>query len=108
MRAGTPAEEYRGRLESHRASLRELGAVERRLSYLRLTVFAIGAALVWPALFSRTLAWPWLLIPIVGFGFLLVLHERVARRQSREYTPQLHTNENNARQDNNQGGKGSC
>jgi hypothetical protein len=75
----TPQEEYEVRLKARTARLRTLQRRDRWLSEARLLVFALGLALIW-AVFGVP-RWPGALLalPVIGFGALLVAHERTAR-----------------------------
>lgn len=74
-----PDAEYRARKDARAKEAALASARERRVSDLRLAVFAVGIALafvVW--LFDASSAW--LLVPAIGFVVLVVVHERARRR----------------------------
>jgi len=77
----SPSAEYSHRLDQRRAEDHRLSATDARLSYARLAVFAVGVAIV--VLSLRNEASSWLLIaPVLLFGVLLHLHERVFRART--------------------------
>lgn len=76
-----PLTEYRTRLEQRRATLAQIQAIDARISYGRLVVFAAGvivAAIVWRGALSP---W-WLAVPLVVFVALVVYHDRILRRRA--------------------------
>ena len=76
----SPARQYAERLAARQAALAALEQVDSRLSYARLAVF--GAAFVLGVAAWRDAAsWWWLLVPLVGFGWLVRAHDRVIRRR---------------------------
>jgi hypothetical protein len=77
----SPSAEYSHRLDLRRAEDHRLSGTDARLSYARLAVFAVGVAIV--VLFLRDQTSPWLLAaPVLLFGMLLHLHERVFRART--------------------------
>ena len=77
----SPSAEYSRRLDLRRAEDHRLSGTAARLSYARLAVFAVGVAIVVLSLRDQTS--PWLLIaPVLLFGVLLHLHERVFRART--------------------------
>jgi hypothetical protein len=77
----SPVQEYKQRLEQRRASHARLSALDERLSYARLVVFAAGAIIAWLVFWRHALAGPWLVAPIVAFGWLMRWHDRVIRER---------------------------
>jgi hypothetical protein len=76
-----PSAEYSRRLDLRRAEDHRLSGADARLSYARLAVFGIGLAIVVLSLSDQTS--PWLLgAPVLLFGVLLHLHERVFRART--------------------------
>jgi hypothetical protein len=57
--------------------------LETRLSWSRLILFGVGAALVWPTLFSKALAAAWLLLPLALFIAVVIAHDRTIRARIR-------------------------
>jgi hypothetical protein len=75
-----PDVEYRARQARRAAEAADAARRARRVSDLRLGAFAFAAALglaVWQLDVSAL----WLLVPLAGFVVLVVVHERVARRE---------------------------
>jgi hypothetical protein len=76
-----PDPEYKRRLDERRTSHARLAALDEKLSYARLVVFGIGAALAWLVFWRHALSAPWLAIPLVAFGWLMTRHDRVIRER---------------------------
>ena len=77
----TPLAEYARRLELRRAEDQRLSQTSDRFSYARLAVFFLGLATLTLAI--RGDVSPWLLVaPMLLFGLLLHLHDRVFRARS--------------------------
>jgi hypothetical protein len=76
----TPLAEYSQRLDARRAEERRWSRADARLSYARLGVFALGVLLAVGAV--RGDAGWFLLGPVVVFGILVQLHDRVLRRRA--------------------------
>ena len=77
---GEPVEAYRTRLSERRRSHEQLTETDRRFSYTRLGVFAVGVLmliLVWRQGLSVWLV----LLPVAAFIVLARRHERVIRRR---------------------------
>jgi hypothetical protein len=77
------ASEYASRLGSRRAVAARLAARERVLSNTRLAVFVPILVAGWLAFGARVLAPAWILVPVAGFGVLIVWHDRVIRVRER-------------------------
>ena len=77
--SASPAEVYRRRKASCRDTVERLRRREQTLSWVRLALFVLAAALVWPTLFSGRLTWGWLALPVVAFVGVLSLHDHPAR-----------------------------
>lgn len=71
---------YDERLRLRRAEIAEAEARHRRTGNLRLLVAVAGLAIVWLALFQRSLSIAWVGAPIAAFAALVVRHERLLRR----------------------------
>jgi hypothetical protein len=80
--AADPRAVYRRRVESRRAELSALDRIDARLSLMRLLVFLIGVALVWPVVMTRALPWTWMIPPVAGFLVLVWVHDRVIRKRT--------------------------
>ena len=74
-----PRQAYRGRVEARRRVAGERRVVEARISWARLALFLVTAALVWPALFTDLIAWGWILVPSAVFIGVALWHARVIR-----------------------------
>src|SRR5216683_2043201 len=74
---------YSQRLAERRVDIAHGEHRHRILGYCKLAAVAGGAVLVWLALLNRSVSIIWALIPAVLLAGLLVLHERVLRRQDR-------------------------
>ena len=78
----SPADEYRGRLETRRATVAAHDRLDEQLSYARLTTFAVAALIA-------LLAWrdiaPWglLLLPAIVFLWLIRRHDSALRARDR-------------------------
>lgn len=83
VEASDRAAEYRRRLAERGEALAAESRLDRSISILRLVVFASGVALVWPALFDRTVHVAWLLAPFAAFVAVLRWHDRVIRGRDR-------------------------
>jgi hypothetical protein len=81
--AADAAAEYARRLAARRAEAEARARRDRRLSNLRLLVFAIGALTCWLVFVSRDLATLWLALPVLAFAALVVLHDRAIRARQR-------------------------
>jgi hypothetical protein len=86
--AGTPAShdphgEYSRRLRLRRQAEARWRGLDRRISNLRLAVFAAIAVAAWFALGAKTLGIGWLALPIAIFVTLLPIHDRVIRSRER-------------------------
>jgi hypothetical protein len=79
--ATSPADEYSRRLAERRGTADRLDRVIARISYLRLVVFGVGAALLVVAWRGLT-SWWVLLDPLAVFVFLVVYHDRVLRKRT--------------------------
>jgi hypothetical protein len=75
-----PAEAYRIRLNERRASHELLTRTDRRFSYARLAVFALGALVIVSAWQQVLSIWV-ILAPIAAFILLVRKHERVIRQR---------------------------
>src|SRR6266545_3464763 len=75
-----PAAVYTERLSLRTREIHDLELAHRRLGNLRLLTFAAGVAIVWLALFPRSLSIAWLGIPILAFSAQIVVHERLLAR----------------------------
>jgi len=73
-----PIEEYRGRLGARQARRDELAEGDRRFSYARLAIFAVGVGLMLAAWLDLLTAWT-IVIPAVVFLVLVDRHERIVR-----------------------------
>jgi MutS-like protein len=73
-----PADEYRARLSRLHVSRDGLTRQDRRFSYGRLLVFAVGALLVAASWRASTSGW-WIALPATLFLFLIQRHDRVVR-----------------------------
>jgi hypothetical protein len=78
-----PHAEYTGRLAARRLEAERWGRRHRWLSNLRLAVFGLGALTAWLAFGTRSIDWIWVVPPVLGFGLLLVVHDRVIQRRTR-------------------------
>ena len=78
-----PGEEYALRGAHRRRAAEALAQTDRRLSNLRLAIFAAGVALAIAVFGARAVAPIWLVPPIVAFLALLPFHDRVIRRRQR-------------------------
>ncbi|MGH9348490.1 MAG: MutS-related protein [Vicinamibacterales bacterium] len=74
-----PAQEYRQRLDARRAAHARLAALDERLSYARLAVFAAGAVAAWLAFRADALSPWWLAGPVAVFAWLMRRHDGVVR-----------------------------
>jgi hypothetical protein len=74
-----PEVEYRARRAARAEAATLAAARERRISDLRLLVFAIGIVLAF-AVWLIDASAGWLLVPAVAFVVLVVMHERARRR----------------------------
>jgi hypothetical protein len=74
-------QEYTQRLDARRASHARLVALDERLSYTRLAVFAAAALVAWLALRTQVIAAWWLILPALGFAWLMNRHDVVIRRR---------------------------
>ena len=78
----SPADEYRGRVETRRATIAAHDQLDARLSYARLTTFAVAvpiALLAWRGI----AAWGLLLLPAIVFLWLIRRHDRALRTRDR-------------------------
>jgi hypothetical protein len=82
MTAG-PHAEYARRLALSRAEVARWTRRSGRTSNLRLLVFAAGALLAWPALYSQAIASAWLALPAALFAGLVAWHDRELRARAR-------------------------
>ena len=73
-----PAIEYQQRLRARRDAHAELTVRDARVSYARLLVFAVGAALAVFAARGALSGW-WIAAPVIAFVALIVAHDRVIR-----------------------------
>ncbi len=74
-----PGPEYKRRLDGRRAAHARLVALDERLSYARLVVFAAGAIVAWLAFRSAALSPWWVVLPGAAFAWLITRHDRVIR-----------------------------
>ena len=81
MTATSPQRLYQERESQHLEAETRFRSWNNRLSWLRLVVFVWGLVTAWLVVQSRALGPLWLLPPVAAFGALLVIHERVIRRQ---------------------------
>ncbi len=72
-----PADIYRTRLEERRGRAARLGRRHLLLGYLRLVWVLLFAALLWYVFARHALSWPWILLPLIGFGVTARIHDRV-------------------------------
>ena len=78
-----PHGEYTLRLRLRREAAARWRGLDRRISNLRLAVFAAIAVAAWFALGAKTLGIGWLAPPIAIFVTLLPIHDRVIRSRER-------------------------
>jgi hypothetical protein len=78
-----PHAEYSRRLHRRRESAARWRGFDRRISNLRLAVFAAIAAAAWCVFGAETLGIGWLAPPIALFVTLLPIHDRVIRSRER-------------------------
>lgn len=71
---------YSERLRLRRSEIEEAESRHRRTGNLRLIVAVAGLAIVWLALFQRSLSIAWVGLPVLAFAALVVRHERLLRR----------------------------
>lgn len=83
MTSEEPRGVYGERLASRLRTSERLQRSERRLSYLRLAIFAAGAVVGWQAIFVRSISAAWLLLPLALFLVALVRHVRIGRERTR-------------------------
>ena len=79
----TPQETYRRRRDDRLQAVAAHRRAESRYSLVRLLLFLAGLALIWPTLFSRSLGWTWLLLPLACFVVTAIAHDRVIQWLSR-------------------------
>lgn len=82
-RARDPRGVYTERLAARVADSRRFEEAERRLSYLRLAIFAGGAVVAWQAIVARSVSPLWLLAPLLLFVIVLVRHTGMSRARIR-------------------------
>ena len=70
-------QEYRSRLRLREAELARLDRWHRRLGHVRVAVFVVIVALLWPVLISRASSPLWLAVAVLAFVALVVTHGRV-------------------------------
>jgi len=78
-----PHGEYSLRLRNRQQAAARWRSLDRRISNLRLAVFAAIAVAAWLALGAKTLGIGWLVLPIAIFVTLLPIHDRVIRSRER-------------------------
>jgi len=78
-----PHGEYSLRLRLRREAAARWRRLDRRISNLRLAVFAAIAVAAWLVLAAKTLPIAWLALPIAVFLALLPIHDRVIRSRER-------------------------
>ncbi len=101
-----PREVYARRLQERRDECQRLVGWERLAGNGKLVVFLIGVAVGWLAFALHWISGWWLLIPLTGFVFLLLRHERVIRAWYRAGRAVAFYNWGRARLDNEWRGKG--
>jgi len=77
---GTPAEEYRRRLDLREAAAAQHEKQHQTVGRLRLATFAAAAAAAWLSLQANVISPWWLLVPLALFIALIVRHARVRKR----------------------------
>jgi hypothetical protein len=85
----TAEQQYTRRLREREAAHAAALATERRISNLRLAVFAGGLVLAFVA-WRTELAAGWLLVPAIGFVALVIAHDRARRRAERARRAEAH------------------
>ena len=83
MPAATPKATYERRLADREATVASLSATEGRLALVRLGLFVLAVLLAWPALFSDSLPWWSVLVPLALFLPVVVWHARATERRER-------------------------
>jgi hypothetical protein len=78
-----PQAEYSLRLRHRTEAATRWRGLDRRISNLRLVVFAAIAATAWFAFGAKTLGIGWFVLPIAVFVTLLPIHERIIRSRER-------------------------
>jgi len=78
-----PHAEYSERLRRRREAEAHWRRLDRRISNLRLAVFATIAVVAWFAFAAETLSIAWAALPIAIFVALLPIHDRVIRSRER-------------------------
>ncbi len=101
-----PHAEYSWRLERRRKAESHWRRLDRRISNLRLAVFAAIAVAAWLVFGAKTLGIAWLALPIAFFVALLPIHERVIRRRERASEAVAHYELGLARLEHRWAGKG--
>jgi MutS domain V len=75
----SPYEQYSRRLKQRLDESRRSALRERLVGNGKVAVFLLGATIAWLAFASHMMSPWWLIVPLVGFGLLLVRHEQVTR-----------------------------
>lgn len=78
----TPRTEYEQRLEARRRTAAEQRAREARLANLRLVAFLIALGVLGTALGTRSFSVAWTVVPLIGFGALMILHDRAIQARA--------------------------
>ena len=79
----SPLDRYRQNLADRTATRKRWGAVEFRISILRLVVMLLIFASAWLAVQRQSFSLIWVAVPVIGFLALISLHERVLRKKRR-------------------------
>ncbi len=71
------AELYNARISERQLERESRERKASLVSYSRLIVFVVGVAVAWFVWETDRVAWPWLLVPVVTFAFLMSWHARL-------------------------------